>query len=178
MAESRAAVRYAKALINLAIETKIEDKVNTDMALIVATVEKHPKLEEIIESPVVRSADKKEVLLEVFKDFQKLSVQLIDVLIDNKRISLLYQVAKKYNQLHNSLKDAQVAKVTTATPLTNDLRSKVLDKVKSLTGKATSIENIVDESILGGFILRLGDLQYDASVSNKLEKLKREFTIN
>jgi F-type H+-transporting ATPase subunit delta len=54
----------------------------------------------------------------------------------------------------------------------------VLAKVKELTGKTTEIENTVDESILGGFILRVGDLQYDASIANKLNNLKREFTLN
>ena len=56
--------------------------------------------------------------------------------------------------------------------------SKVLAKVKELTGKDAEIESIIDESILGGFILRVGDIQYNASIANKLSKLKREFTLN
>ena len=72
----------------------------------------------------------------------------------------------------------EVAKVTTAIPMTNDLEIKVLAKVKELTSKAVTLENMVDESILGGFILRVGDKQYDASISNKLSKLKREFSLN
>ena len=71
-----------------------------------------------------------------------------------------------------------MAIVTTAVPLTDDLKTKVLAKVKELTGKEASIENIIDDSILGGFILRVGDIQYNASIANKLSKLKREFTLN
>jgi F-type H+-transporting ATPase subunit delta len=76
------------------------------------------------------------------------------------------------------MRGSQVASVTTAIPLTNDLKIKVLAKVKELTGKEAEVKNIIDESILGGFILRVGDIQYNASISNKLAKLKREFTLN
>jgi F-type H+-transporting ATPase subunit delta len=72
----------------------------------------------------------------------------------------------------------QIAKVTTAIPLTTKLEAKVLAKVKELTGNHAEVQNTVDESILGGFILRVGDIQYNASIANKLNKLKREFTLN
>jgi len=53
-----------------------------------------------------------------------------------------------------------------------------LAKAKELTGKDVTIKNIVEESIIGGFILRIGDIQYNASIANKLNKLKREFILN
>ncbi len=65
--------------------------------------------------------------------------------------------------------------VTTAVPLTEELEAKVLAKVQALTGKDVSLEKIVDESLIGGFILRVGDKQFDASISNKLNNLKRDF---
>jgi F-type H+-transporting ATPase subunit delta len=76
------------------------------------------------------------------------------------------------------LKGTQIAKVTTAVPLTEALKTKVLAKVKELTKKDVEVINIIDESILGGFILRVGDIQYNASIANKLNNLKREFTLN
>ncbi|HLT33115.1 MAG TPA: ATP synthase F1 subunit delta, partial [Aquaticitalea sp.] len=87
-------------------------------------------------------------------------------------------VAQQYNQLFDQEHGIQVAKVTTAVPLTDELNTKVLAKVRELTGRDAEIINRVDETILGGFILRVGDLQYDASIANKLSKLKREFTLN
>ena len=65
-----------------------------------------------------------------------------------------------------------------ASRLTKELEAKVLTKVKELTGNDAEVQNTVDESILGGFILRVGDIQYNASIANKLDKLKREFTLN
>jgi len=178
MAESRAAIRYAKAVLSLATDNKVADKVNADMKTIATAIADNSELGAMLQSPVVRSADKVAVLKAVFGNANEATSNLIDTLITNKRIALLGEVANKYNHLYDALRDTQVAKVTTATPLTKELEKKVLSKVKELTGKATEIENIVDESILGGFILRVGDLQYDASITNKLNKLKREFTLN
>jgi len=178
MAGSRAAIRYAKAVLSLASDNKVADKVNADMKQIASAIATNSDLNAMLQSPVVRSSDKLSVLKAVFGDANNATTNLINTLITNKRIALLGDVANKYNHLYDALRDTQVAKVTTATPLTKDLEKKVLDKVKELTGKSTEIMNTVDESILGGFVLRVGDLQYDASIANKLNKLKREFTLN
>ena len=82
---------------------------------------------------------------------------------------------KKYTVIYDSLKGIEIAKVTTAVPLTDELNKQVLNKVKEITGKDATIENIVNPDIIGGFILRVGDVQYDASVANKLQVLKRQF---
>ncbi len=178
MAGERAAIRYAKAVLSLATDNNTADAVNTDMELIKNTVAESKDLKDMLYSPVIRSSVKKAALLEIFKNANKATVNLIDVLIANKRTSLLPEVASSYVTLFEQQKGNQIAEVTTAVPLTKELEEKVLEKVKELTGKETAITNIVDEDILGGFILRVGDTQYNASIANKLSKLKREFTIN
>nr|WP_321221251.1 ATP synthase F1 subunit delta [uncultured Psychroserpens sp.] len=178
MAGARAAIRYAKAVLSLASDQNAAETVNNDMKLIASTIASSKDLNDMLQSPVVRSSDKKAVLLEVFKDSNKMTANLIDTLITNKRLTLLSEVATSYNNLYDHLKGTQVAKVTTAVPLSDELRVKVLAKVKELTGKDAEVENIIDESILGGFILRVGDIQYNASVANKLSTLRRELTLN
>jgi F-type H+-transporting ATPase subunit delta len=74
------------------------------------------------------------------------------------------------------LNGIEVAKVTTAFPITPDLEAKVLAKIKEFSTSKITIENIIDPSIIGGFILRIGDQQYNASVANRLQELKREFS--
>ena len=178
MAGSRAAIRYAKAVLELAKDQKAEDVVNDDMKLIANTIAESKDLSDMLQSPVVRSSAKKSVLLEVFKNAHKSTGSLIDTLISNKRLSILGDVATNYSLLYDQLKGTEIAQVTTAVPLTDDLKVKVLAKVKELTGKDVEVKNIIDESILGGFVLRVGDIQYNASIANKLNKLKREFTLN
>ena len=70
----------------------------------------------------------------------------------------------------------EVANVTTAIPMDSELEAKVLAKIATLSDKKITIQNNVDPSIIGGFILRIGDKQYNASVSNRLQVLKRELS--
>jgi F-type H+-transporting ATPase subunit delta len=178
MAGARAAIRYAKAVLSLASDEKTADAVNTEMKLIANTISQSKDLSDALKSPVVSSSIKKSVLLEVFKDSNKITLNLIDTLISNNRIDILGDVAEKYNQLFDKSKGIELATVTTAVALTDDLKKKVLAKAKELTGKDIEVENVIDESIIGGFILRIGDIQYNASITNQLSKLKREFILN
>jgi F-type H+-transporting ATPase subunit delta len=97
------------------------------------------------------------------------------LLLENNRVEILGLVAEKYTVLYDELEGKQNAVVTTAVPLTKELEAKVLAKVHALTGKDVTLENVVDEAIIGGFVLRVGDMQYDASIANKLNNLKRDF---
>lgn len=178
MTGSRASIRYAKAALELAQDQKSLKEVSSDMLSITKILADSKELRDMLQNPVVRSSDKKEVLNKVIKSQHKITGSLINTLITNKRINLLADVATKFNQQYDELRGTQVAKVTTAVPLTNDLKQKVLLKVKELTSKEVELENIVDASILGGFILRIGDIQYNASIASKLNRLKREFTLN
>ncbi len=178
MSGSRAAIRYAKAVLSLASDQNATVVVNNDMKLMANTIAESKDLSDMLNSPVVSPSIKKASLLEIFKDVNALTVNTIDVLITNKRIALLENVALEYTKLYDEQRGTEVATVTTALPLTDDLKVKVLAKVKELTGKEVEVENIIDEDILGGFILRVGDIQYNASIANQLSKLKREFTLN
>lgn len=176
MNESRAAIRYAKATLEYAVEKKAAEKVDTDMRNVAATISGNSELKQLLSSPIIKTDVKKNTLIAIFKGSNEISLGLINTLADNKRIDLLQEVAYKYIIQYEKMKGEDVATVTTAVPLTSALEKKVLAIVKALTGNQVSLENKVDESIVGGFILRVGDLQYDASVANKLNTLKREFT--
>lgn len=178
MAGTRAAIRYAKAALSLASDQKAAEAVNNDMIAIAKTISNSEELDQVLKSSVVKTEVKTAALSKIFPKLNKISSDLFNVLIDNKRIGILGDVAQKYTELFDVLNDKEIAQVTTAIPLTKDLEKKVLTKIKELTSKAVELENIVDESIIGGFILRIGDKQYNASVQNKLNRLKREFSIN
>ena len=178
MAGTRAAIRYAKALLSLASDHKAAGAVNKDMKLIAKTIAENDDLNLVLKSAVIKSEVKRKTLNKIFPKINNLSTGLFDLLVSNKRIHILADVATKYSFLYDDLMGKEKATVITAIPITNDLEVKVLAKVKELTNKQVELENIVDDSIIGGFILRIGDSQYNASVANKLNKLKREFTLN
>ena len=178
MAGTRAAVRYAKAVLSLALSEKQADKVNDDMKTIADTIQGSEELANMLANSVIKADTKKAALVAVFPKLNNITNGLFDILISNKRIDTLNDVAIKYTQLFDKHNGKEIAQVTTAVPLTAALEKQVLAKVKELTNKTIELESIIDESIIGGFILRVGDKQFDASISNKLNKLKREFTLN
>jgi len=173
---SRAAIRYAKAIIDIATTSGRNEAVNNDMKMIVETVASSSELKEFLVNPVIKMEAKKAALSELFSNVQPETNSLFHLLFENKRFEILESIAQQYNLLFDESNGVEVAKVTTAFPITPDLQTKVLAKIAEFSNKKITIENIVDPAIIGGFILRVGDKQYNASVASKLGELKREFS--
>ena len=176
MKDARAALRYAKAILNLAKESKSETSVKEDMLLIISTLKENDELVVVLKSPVIKSADKMNVLNAVFsKKINNITLGLFNLLQENKRLDIIGSIAKQYEIIYDFYKHINVAKVTTAVPISAAIEKQVLAKIVEITGEEASLENEVNPDILGGFILRVGDVQYDASISNHLNELKKEF---
>ena len=174
---SRAAIRYAKAVLDQANHANISEVVFGDMKSIQATLAGSKELRVVLQSPVVKAEDKKQALLQIFEKNSEVTKALIQILTSNKRINLLGGVALAYVNLYNDSKGVKTATVITAVTLTPEIEAKVLSKLKEMTGSDNiTINNTIDEHIIGGFILRVGDLQYNASIANQLGNLKREFS--
>ena len=173
---SRAAIRYAKAILETAVSSGKANKVNEDMKSIIATVNSSADLKDFLASPIITSEVKMNVLSEVFGSVQADTKSLFRLLQENKRFEILEAIATQFNAKFDEMNGVEVAKVTTAFPITADLEAKILAKATAISTKKITIQNTVDPSIIGGFILRIGDKQYNASVSNRLHELKREFS--
>lgn len=171
---NRAAIRYAKAILERAKEQNSLEQTSKDMLLVAQTIGSNSELYSFITNQVVSSEVKLSALLEVFVQIGEDAKLLLRLLAENKRLDILSNVAEAFNKLYNDLSGVEVVKVTTAIALTPELETKVLAKAKEFTSKSIVIENVIDPSIIGGFILRVGDKQYNASVANRLTSLKRE----
>jgi len=176
MASTRAAIRYAKAILEIADSKGVASNVGTDMTLIAATIKSNSELNTFIQSPTIKVEVKESALLEVFANVNAVTKSLFHLLFENKRFEILEAIALEYNKLFDILNGVEVAKVTTAIPMDASLEAKVLAKIATFSNKKITIENTVDASIIGGFILRIGDNQYNASVANRLQVLKRELS--
>ena len=176
MKNAIAAIRYAKAILNLAKDSKEETLVNDDMLFIAATISENDDFDVMLRSPIVKASDKIKVLNALFDGkVNNITLGLFHLLQDNKRIAMLASIAKQYVIIYDYDKHTQEAKVTTAVPLTKEVEETVLAKIVALTGDKANLVNEINPNILGGFILRVGDVQYDASISNYLNELKKEF---
>ncbi len=178
MKTSRAAIRYAKALLLESVEKNSEKETLSDMELVKKTFAENIELKHMIDSRVIKNSIKLSSLKLIFKDLGRLSTSLINVLFENNRVDILDIIASKYIEKHNELKGIQSALVTTAVPLNQELEKQVLNKLSKLTNKKTLLTNKVDKSLLGGFVLRVGDIEYNASFKNKLKNIKQEFNQN
>lgn len=176
MASTRAAIRYAKAILDLANSKGVAEAVNNDMKSIATAIETNQELSTFIQNPTTTVEVKEGALLEVFANVNGVTKGLFRLLFENKRFEILDAIAVEYNKLFDENNGVQVAKVTTAIPMDATLEAKVLAKIATLSDKKITIENIVDPSIIGGFILRIGDNQYNASVAYRLQVLKRELS--
>ncbi|HSD08626.1 ATP synthase F1 subunit delta [Flavobacterium sp.] len=176
MASTRAANRYATAILDLASSKGVSEVVNNDMKSIASTIKGNEELNTFIHNPTIKVDVKENALLEVFASVDNVTKGLFHLLFENKRFEILNAIATEYNKLFDIKNNVEVAKVTTAIAMDAELEAKVKAKIATLSDKKITIENIVDPSIIGGFILRIGDQQYNASVANRLQVLKRELS--
>ena len=178
MKSSRAAIRYAKALILESVEKDSLEEMNSDMHIILNTFEENQNLRSLVESRVVKNSLKLSTLSLIFKNLNSLAIKFINVLSENNRIDLLEIISFKFTELYKNQKGSQSALATTAIPLNEEMKSEVLSVISKLTNKQTILSNKVDNSLIGGFILRVGDIEYNASFKNKLKTIKQEFNKN
>jgi F-type H+-transporting ATPase subunit delta len=129
-----------------------------------------------VNSPVVKADVKEAALKEIFAGTQNITQGLFHLLHENKRFDILLLIAEQYKTQFDVLNGVEVATVTTAVPLTEELEAKVMAKIKEFSDKKITIKSIVDPAIIGGFILRIGDKQFNASVANRLTTLRRELS--
>ena len=176
MSGIRAAIRYANAILEIADSKGVASEVSADMTLIATTITGNSELTHFIQNPLIKTDTKKNVVLEVFASVNPVTQSLFHLLLENKRFEILAAIAVEYNNLFDVMNGVEVAKVTTAFPMDAALEAKVLAKIATFSDKKVTIENTVDASIIGGFILRIGDKQYNASVANRLHVLKRELS--
>ncbi len=177
MSSTRAAIRYAKAILEIADFKQVASEVSTDMVLIEKTITSNPELSSFIHNPLITTETKKNVVSEVFKGVNPVTKSLFQLLLDNKRFEILDGIATEYTKLFDNMNGLELAKVTTAIPMDAALEAKVSAKIASISSsKKITIQNTVDPSIIGGFILRIGDKQYNASIADRLHRLKRELS--
>ena len=177
MSSTRAAIRYAKAILEIADSKNVTSDVSADMALIASTIQSNSELSSFIQNPLVKTDAKKDVVSEVFASVNPVTQSIFQLLLENKRFEILDSIAVEYNKLFDIMNGVEVAKVTTAVPMDAELEAKVSAKIASISSsKKITIENIVDPAILGGFILKIGDKQYNASIADRLQVLKRELS--
>lgn len=180
MSQKRAASRYAKSLIGLADEKGVLEEVNQDMRLFNEVCEQNHDFMLMLKNPVIKHDKKRQILQEIFSNkVHDLTSAIFDIITRKNREPILPAIAKEFILLYNAKKGVQVATLTTAVPVSDDLREKVREMVLKIGGrKSVELKEIVDPDLIGGYILKVGDKQIDDSLQSKLNKLGHEYSYN
>lgn len=174
--QSRAAIRYAKAMYEIASEENSVNEVYKDVSLIKELYGDSLDFKNLLSNSQINHQDKKKAILSLLENSNALTKKLIDLLIHNKRLSIIGDIAISLIQLYNKQNDIKEATVITASPIDEDLKSIILSKINTSDSKSISLTNIIDSSIIGGFIIRFDGKEYNASMKQNLNNLKKELT--
>ena len=180
MNNPRLAARYAKSLLDLAIEQNKLEEVYADMKFLSSVSDSNADFVAILKSPVI-ATQKKEKIIESITQGRVSDVTLlfIRLLMRKTRESNLPQIVKAFIEQYNKLKNIHPVKITTAVPISQELKDAIVAKIK-LDPELQNIElkEYVQESLIGGFKLELGDLLVDATISHDLHDIKKQFLNN
>ncbi len=179
MTNPRLATRYAKSLLDLSIEQNQLEAVYADMKLLKGINKSNPDFVALLRSPII-TADKKDKILDavIGKNISQISMLFIRLLTTKKRESNLPEIVTAFLEQYNKLKNIQTVKLTTATPISEELKNNIIARVKSADSSAIEIETAVKEELIGGFKLEIGGTLIDASILRDLNDIKRQFLNN
>ncbi len=179
MRDIKVASRYAKSLLGIAVEENKLEELHNDMQLINKVCDDNRELELLLKSPIVRTDKKEAILEEVFgKNISQIAKSFISIILNKKREGLLPDIANAFVDAYKKHKNITTATVTSAIQLTKQQKDAVVKLLNTQGKENVDLVEVVDEEIIGGLILRVGDKQVDESIKRKLANLEMEFSDN
>jgi F-type H+-transporting ATPase subunit delta len=176
MNESKISVRYARALFQSALKKNILEKVNQDM-IFISEVCKLPETKEFLNSPVIVPSKKEKIFHNILgNNIEKLTLSFIDLVVRNGRESFIPAIARVF--IHETLKYRGITEsvLTTAVRVDDSVKKQITDLISKEFDTKVQLEEVIDKEIIGGFILKIDDKYIDASIRNKLRKIRKELS--
>jgi F-type H+-transporting ATPase subunit delta len=179
MNEGLVTKRYVKALYQLAEEEGIREKVMADIEALLACIQESPEFSVFLDNPLLKPSEKSRVINALFlKIFQKTTVSFLNLLIHNRREKHLRSICLHFIQFYKSLFHIKEGTLTTAVALTPKHKEEVFGFITKKFKMKLDLNENIDPSIIGGFILRVEDQQIDASIQTQLKRIRRQLIHN
>ena len=176
MQTTKASNRYAQALFDIATENGSVNDVLGDLKMIAETFNKEPDLVRLVKNPTIKKNTKEIIFENIFATkTHRITMNFLSLVVAKNREVYLLDIIRKYATLYHHYNKITVAQVISAEPLSESIKNNIKQKI-SATGKV-QLEEKIDKSLLGGFIIKTGDLQYDASIRKKINNAKRAFKL-
>jgi F-type H+-transporting ATPase subunit delta len=180
MSNPRLAIRYAKSLIDLAKEKDQLSEVYNDIRFLQRVCKSSPDFISLLKSPIIPQ-DKKNRIIEsiITNKVSKITSLFIKLLGTKNRESNLPGIIDSYIEQYNELKGIHKVKLTTATPLSSEMQNTFINKIEAANNISNiELETIVDEQLVGGFVLEMEGKLVDASILRDLKDVKKQFQNN
>ncbi len=179
MERYRINVNYAKALFLLATDLQQEETVMQDMRLVHQVCQENHILGVVLSNPTIRESKKSAIVSQLFHDRVSATSEAFLLFVIKKRRTInLKGIAAAYMDIYRNSRGIVMSEVTTATPIDAAMLEEMRSKVARHTGKTVEMESRVDPRLLGGFRIAYDNNMYDASLSTKMEHLRKEFSKN
>ncbi|MEX0981840.1 MAG: ATP synthase F1 subunit delta [Bacteroidales bacterium] len=174
MNDSKISVRYAKALFESALENEILEQVRNDMVEI-QTISRVPEFQKLLDSRIIKESEKNRIVEELLKNrTQSLTMSLLSLLIKNGREQYIPAIARNYGDLFRHHTGIKAATFITAAPVSDMIKERVEKVFKEAMKSELEMLCESNEDLIGGFIVRVDNRQYDASVASSLKCVKKK----
>lgn len=180
MPNPRLAARYAKSLLDLAVEKNSLDDTLADINYLDSLCRNSTEFTNMLRSPIINASKKHDIITAVVGDSLKpLAQGFIKLLVSKGREANLPEIAQAFIQQYKQMKNIKQVKLTTATAITDDFKQSIMAQINNTVGDATvELTESIDESLIGGFVLQMEDKLFDASIRRDLNDVKAQFKKN
>lgn len=173
MSNLNIANRYANALMKLAVDKSMFDAVSSDIELIYNTMRSSRQLQVALCSPVIKPELKLKSLTEIFQSrISPVSMSFIQFIVKKNREAVLFNIAKQFLELRDRELGIVNAEIISSSHLSNEQKERLKARFEEMTGKKVRFSYSLSSNIIGGFIVRVNDTVYDASIRHQLDLLK------
>ncbi|MCX6364507.1 MAG: ATP synthase F1 subunit delta [Actinobacteria bacterium] len=173
MAEENVARVYARALFDAALEAHAVEPVGRDLGDFVAALAVSASLRDVLADPQIDTSAKQRILVEITRGGQPLVANTLQLMLDRGRFGLVAELREAYEALAVTEADLIKVEVTSAVELTAAAREKIVARVAAAAGRRVELAARVDPGIIGGLVLRVGDVIVDGSVQARIRQLRR-----
>ena len=166
--------RYAKAIFELANESKELDKISEDLMSLEKAVKENDGLSRLITSPTFSSNEQIQVMGQILdkQEATKIVKNFVNVLIENRRVNILQSIIQAFNLLVLNNSGEVIAHITSAQDLSREQLTSIKSSLRKFTDKEIKLNTKLDPDIMGGMVVKIGSQMIDTSVSTKLNNLK------
>ncbi len=172
---SAIAVRYSKALFSLAMDKGKVNEVREDILLIKSVCETEPEFINLLDFPVVKASKKIRVFKEIFgSKINPLTLEFLTLIANNKRESFLLQMCYSFLYFYKDAQGIKTVNFTSADAINQNLKTEIVNLVRKYYKAEIELEESINEELIGGFVLRVDDEQFDASVASHLKNIEKE----